>query len=42
MENQHNEQDYKVLVHGQGQSNENGMEDNAKFQDGDADYLGGG
>lgn len=40
MEDEHDEQDNKVLVHGQGQSNEDRMENDAKFQDRNADDLG--
>ena len=32
-------QDNKVLVHSQGQANENGVENDAEFQDGNADEL---
>lgn len=39
MEDEHNEQDNKVLVHSQCQANQNGMEDDAKFQDCHTDYL---
>ena len=42
MEDNHDEQDDKVLVHGQGQADENGVENDAKFQDGDADNLSKG
>lgn len=41
MEDEHNEQDNKVLVHGQGQANKNRVENNTKFQDGNTDYLSG-
>lgn len=39
MEDKHDEQDNKVLVHGQSQPNENRVENNAKFQDRNADEL---
>ena len=42
MEDEHDEQYDKVLVHGQGQANEDGMENDTKFQDRDADYLSEG
>ena len=40
MEDNHDEQDDKVLVDGQGQADENRMENDAEFQDCDADELG--
>ena len=39
MEDEHDEQDYKVLVHGQSQANKNGVENNAELQDRNADEL---
>ena len=42
MKDKHNEQDNEVLVHGKGEAYENRMENNAEFQDRDADYLSGG
>ena len=42
MEDEHDEQYDKVLVHSQGQANEDGMENDTKFQDRDADHLSEG
>jgi len=39
VENKDNKQNNKVLVHGQGQANKDGVKDNAEFQDCDADWL---
>ena len=40
MEDNHDEQDDKVLVDGQGQADENGVENDAELEDCDADELG--
>jgi len=39
VEDKHDEQDNKLLVHGQGQADENRVENNAEFQDRNADEL---
>lgn len=39
MEDKHDEQDDKLLVHGQGQADENRVENNAELQDSNADEL---
>ena len=39
MEDKHDEQDNKVLVHGQSQANEDGVENNAELQNRNADEL---
>ena len=42
MEDEHDEQYNKVFAHSQGQANEDGMENDTKFQDRNADYLSEG
>ena len=42
MKDKNDEQDDKVLVHGQCQTDENGVENNTEFQDRDADDLSSG
>lgn len=40
MEDEHDEQDDKVFIYGQGQANEDRVENNAEFQYRDTDKLG--
>jgi hypothetical protein len=40
VEDNHDKQDDKVLVDGQGQADENGVENDAELEDCDADELG--